>query len=88
MSGSVRRTLLLVCAGLAAASASAFAGGAGERGSVALTVATVNNPDMVVMQRLSGEFSAATGIHLDFVVLPENELRQRVTEDAGLGSGR
>jgi polyol transport system substrate-binding protein len=53
-----------------------------------LTVATVNNPDMVIMQQLSAEFTATTGIRLSFVVLPENELRQKVTEDVGLGSGK
>ena len=37
---------------------------------------------------MSGEFTAATGIRLSFVVLPENELRQKVTEDVGLGSGK
>jgi sorbitol/mannitol transport system substrate-binding protein len=67
----------------------AFAGGALEgAGGVQLTVATVNNPDMLIMQRLSAEFTAATGIRLNFVVLPENQLRQKVTEDVGLGSGR
>jgi sorbitol/mannitol transport system substrate-binding protein len=72
-----------------AASLAAFAGGAREdAGPVALTVATVNNPDMLIMQQLSGEFTKATGIKLSFVVLPENQLRQKVTEDVGLGSGR
>ena len=67
----------------------AFAGGTREgAGGVQLTVATVNNPDMLIMQRLSAEFTAATGIRLNFVVLPENQLRQKVTEDVGLGSGR
>ena len=35
-----------------------------------LTIATVNNPDMVVMQGLSAEFTKQTGIELQFVVLP------------------
>ena len=30
----------------------------------------------------------STGIRLDFVVLPENELRQKVTEDVGPGLGQ
>ena len=53
-----------------------------------LTVATVNNPDMIIMQGLSAEFTKQTGIELKFVVLPENELRQKVTEDVGLGAGK
>ena len=89
MSGkSVRRFLLsLVC--LLAGTASSFGGGAREGADRAsLTVATVNNPDMAIMQQLSGAFTAETGVRLDFVVLPENELRQKVTEDVGLGSGK
>ena len=66
----------------------ARAGGAHEAGTAQLTVATVNNPDMMIMQGLSAEFTRNTGIGLDFVVLPENELRQKVTEDVGLGSGK
>lgn len=53
-----------------------------------LTIATVNNADMVTMQKYSSEFTAKTGIRLNFVVLPENELRQKVTEDVGLSAGR
>ncbi|HUW40905.1 MAG TPA: sugar ABC transporter substrate-binding protein [Rectinemataceae bacterium] len=56
--------------------------------NVTLTIATVNNPDMVTMQKYSSEFTAQTGINLKFVVLPENELRQKVTEDVALGAGK
>lgn len=52
-----------------------------------LTIATVNNPDMVVMQKLSPEFTKETGIQLNWVVLPENTLRQRVTTDIATKSG-
>lgn len=52
-----------------------------------LTIATVNNPDMLIMQKLSPEFTKETGIKLDWVVLPENVLRQRVTTDIATKSG-
>ena len=55
---------------------------------VTLTIATVNNPDMVTMQKYSAEFTAETGIGLKFVVLPENDLRQKVTEDVAIGAGK
>lgn len=58
------------------------------QGRPALTIATVNNPDMIIMQRLSAAFTKQTGIAVNFVVLPENELRQKVTEDLGLGAGK
>jgi len=48
---------------------------------------TVNNPDMVVMQGFTAEFEAAyPGITLNWVVLPENELRSTVTTDVATGS--
>lgn len=89
MPGSVARPLAIALVFLLEGAACAPAAGSREdAGRVQLTVATVNNPDMVIMQQLSGEFTAATGISLSFVVLPENELRQKVTEDVGLGSGK
>ena len=53
-----------------------------------LTIATVNNSDMIIMQRLSSQFEVATGISLDWVVLEENVLRQRVTTDIATGGGQ
>jgi sorbitol/mannitol transport system substrate-binding protein len=60
---------------------------AGAAAAATLTVATVNNPDMLVMQKLSSDFTKETGINLDWVVLPENTLRQRVTTDIATHSG-
>lgn len=53
-----------------------------------LTIATVNNGDMIVMQELSVQFEEATGHTLDWVVLEENILRQRVTTDIATGGGQ
>ena len=89
MTSKPLKTSVVVLAGLLLGALPAFGGGARERpGHVQLTIATVNNPDMAVMQQLAGDFTQTTGIGLSFVVLPENELRQKVTEDVGLGSGK
>lgn len=53
-----------------------------------LTIATVNNPDMVVMQRYAEQFTAETGIALNWLVLDENTLRQRVTTDIATNGGQ
>lgn len=54
-----------------------------------LTIATVNNGDMVVMQRLSSVFEQAhPDIHLKWVVLEENVLRQRLTTDIATKAGQ
>lgn len=53
-----------------------------------LTIATVNNSDMIIMQRLSKQFEEKAGIPLEWVVLEENVLRQRVTTDISTGGGQ
>lgn len=55
---------------------------------VTLTIATVNNTDMFIMQKLTSQFTEKTGIDLKYVILPENELRQKVTEDVRIGAGK
>ncbi len=51
-----------------------------------LTIATVNNPDMILMQQLSSEFEKQHGVKLNWVVLGENILRQRLTVDISSGT--
>lgn len=54
-----------------------------------LTVATVNNNDMVIMQGLSDAFEKAhPDIDLEWVVLEENVLRQRLTTDIATNGGQ
>ena len=54
-----------------------------------ITIATVNNGDMVRMQKLSTEFTDKNpGIELDWVTLEENLLRQRVTTDVATKGGQ
>ena len=53
-----------------------------------LTIATVNNPQMVDMQHAVGDFEKSTGIKVNFETLPENTLRQKVTADAATGGGQ
>lgn len=54
-----------------------------------LTIATVNNGDMVIMQALSRKFEQANpDIELRWVVLEENVLRQRTTTDIASQGGQ
>nr|WP_242674518.1 sugar ABC transporter substrate-binding protein [Marinobacter halodurans] len=54
-----------------------------------VTVATVNNNDMVIMQRLSDAFEKShPDIDLEWVVLEENVLRQRLTTDIATHGGQ
>ena len=62
-------------------SATAFALVAGGASAEQLTIATVNNGDMIRMQGLTDDFTAKTGHTVEWVTLEENVLRQRVTTD-------
>ncbi|MDX6450089.1 MAG: polyol transport system substrate-binding protein [Gaiellaceae bacterium] len=53
-----------------------------------ITIATVNNPDMIVMQSLTSAFTKKYGINVKYVTLPENTLRQKVTSDVATGGGQ
>nr|MCU0908575.1 extracellular solute-binding protein [Paracoccaceae bacterium] len=52
-----------------------------------ITIATVNNADMIVMQELAPQWEAATGNTINWVVLEENVLRQRTTQDISTNGG-
>ncbi|OOZ14505.1 sugar ABC transporter substrate-binding protein [Solemya velum gill symbiont] len=54
-----------------------------------ITIATVNNGDMVRMQKLTDDFTAKNpGIEVEWVTLEENILRQRVTTDVATKGGQ
>ncbi len=53
-----------------------------------ITIATVNNSQMVVMQKLSSVWEKKTGNTINWVVLEENVLRQRVTTDIATHGGQ
>ena len=54
-----------------------------------LTIATVNNGDMIRMQRLTDDFTKANpDIKLNWVTLEENVLRQKVTTDIATKGGQ
>ncbi len=54
-----------------------------------LTIVTVDNGDMISMQKLAGFFSVAhPDIRLERVTLDENILRQKVTSDIATGGGQ
>ncbi len=53
-----------------------------------LTIATVNNGDMIRMQGYTDDFTAKTGIDVEWVTLEENVLRQRVTTDITTKGGQ
>ncbi|AOZ68438.1 sugar ABC transporter substrate-binding protein [Rhodobacter xanthinilyticus] len=61
---------------------------AGAAQAEKITVATVNNGDMIRMQGYTAEFTKATGIEVEWVTLEENVLRERVTTDITTKGGQ
>lgn len=56
---------------------------------VRITIGTVNNPDMQIMQRLSRQFEKThPGIELEWRVLEENILRRRTLSDLAIADGQ
>ena len=54
-----------------------------------LTIATVNNGDMIRMQKLTDDFKKRNpGIDLEWVTLEENVLREKVTTDIATKAGQ
>ena len=78
------RTALGAVSGLALLAGAAAADGH----SKTLTIATVNNGDMIRMQGYTDQFTEATGIAVEWVTLEENVLRQRVTTDITTKGGQ
>ncbi len=54
-----------------------------------LTIATVNNGDMIRMQKMTDDFTKSNpDIKLNWVTLEENDLRQKVTKDISTKGGQ
>lgn len=78
---------MLGISALALSGCAASSDSAGE--DVTLTLATVNNGNMVDMESLKGEFEAANpGITVNFQVMEEGDLRSAVTADVANSAGQ
>lgn len=65
------------------------AGSAGKGDANAINVLMVNNPQMVDLQKLTAEhFTKETGIKVNFTVLPEDDLRDKMSQDFSSQAGQ
>jgi len=53
-----------------------------------LTIAIVNNGHMINMQKVAEDYTAKTGVELNWVSLEEGVLREQVTSDTATGGGQ
>ena len=82
---AVSALVLAGCAGAGGGGTNTGAGG----GGAALNVLMVGNPQMEDIQKLTeANFTKDTGIKVNFTILPENELRDKVTQDIATGAGQ
>ncbi|HEX5202603.1 MAG TPA: sugar ABC transporter substrate-binding protein [Actinoplanes sp.] len=66
-----------------------WGGGPGGGGPNTINVLMVNNPQMIDLQRLTGDnFTKATGIHVNFTVLPENDVRDKISQEFSSQAGQ
>ncbi|MFW6690515.1 ABC transporter substrate-binding protein [Streptomyces sp. MAR4 CNX-425] len=84
------RTLVPVATAAALLAACSGAGGGGSSGGDdSVNVVMVNNPQMVELQKLTAEhFTKETGIEVNFTVLPENEVRDKISQDFANQAGQ
>ncbi|MFI1018621.1 ABC transporter substrate-binding protein [Streptomyces sp. NPDC020965] len=63
--------------------------GGGSSGPNTLDVLMVNNPQMIELRRLTADhFTRETGIEVNFTVLPENDVRDRISQDFANQAGQ
>jgi sorbitol/mannitol transport system substrate-binding protein len=88
---SIRRTVIVGVAAVALlATGCAGAGGGGaDGGDQSINVLMVGNPQMEDIAKLTkSTFTKDTGIKVNFTILPENELRDKVTQDIATKAGQ
>src|SRR5687768_5300442 len=66
-----------------------WGGGPAGGGPDTINVLMVNNPQMVELQQLTEEnFTAETGITVNFTVLPENDVRDKISQEFSSQAGQ
>ncbi|MCW2916059.1 MAG: sugar transporter substrate-binding protein, partial [Actinomycetia bacterium] len=70
------------------ASGCAGAGGGSGSDGKSVNVLMVNNPQMLDLQKLTAaNFTKQTGIKVNFTVLPENDVRDKISQEFSSQSG-
>ena len=85
----LRLAVVAVTSVALAGCAGAGGSGGGEDDAQSINVLMVGNPQMVDIEELTADhFTAETGIEVNFTILPENELRDKVTQDIATEAGQ
>jgi len=85
----MRAALLALVVMLASTACAGWGGGVGGGGANSINVLMVNNPQMVDLQRLTADnFTRETGIGVNFTVLPENDVRDKISQEFSSQAGQ
>src|ERR671916_210156 len=86
---SMRTALLALVVLLTSTACAGWGGSVGGGGANSINVLMVNNPQMVDLQRLTAEhFTRSTGITVNFTVLPENDVRDKISQEFSSQAGQ
>src|SRR5918912_1654953 len=90
-----RRTKLLlvgptaaVALALVVSGCAGWGAGVGGSGPNSINVLMVNNPQMIDLQQLTSTFTRDTGITVHYTVLPENDLRDKASQEFSSQAGQ
>jgi sorbitol/mannitol transport system substrate-binding protein len=82
-------TAVTVAIAIALSGCAGWGGGAGGGGPNSINVLMVNNPQMVDLQQLTAaNFTKDTGITVNFTVLPENDVRDKISQEFSSQAGQ
>jgi sorbitol/mannitol transport system substrate-binding protein len=85
----MRAALLAAVVMMASSACAGWGGSVGGGGANSINVLMVNNPQMVDLQRLTAEhFTRDTGITVNFTVLPENDVRDKISQEFSSQAGQ
>jgi sorbitol/mannitol transport system substrate-binding protein len=78
-----------LAAALLSSACAGWGGGVGGGGEDSINVLMVNNPQMVDLQQLTAKhFTQETGIRVNFSVLPENDVRDKISQEFSSQAGQ
>ncbi|MDT5035085.1 MAG: polyol transport system substrate-binding protein [Micromonosporaceae bacterium] len=88
-SGVIRAVAVGITVVVVAGGCAGWGGGAGGGSRDSINVLMVNNPQMVDLQRLTADnFTRQTGIRVNYTVLPENDVRDKISQEFSSQAGQ
>jgi len=83
------KVVALACGVLLLSACAGWGGGGAGGGGRSINVLMVNNPQMVDLQGLTADnFTKTTGIRVNFTVLPENDVRDKISQEFSSQAGQ